>query len=264
MFGQSVSKKLFFASMCVPAAFMIMSVPYAWGQAYVCQQGVLHLVSDLKGGDEASHQTQSNPPYTCYAASLPTCGGSPRNPGFICLLPGKSSSNDAGNYSCQSGTLHPVSDLKGGVEAKHQTGSHPPYTCIAGSLPINRCTGNDAALGNPPECKPCNMCNGNYMFCTGTFANSSHTACFTPRCPAGSVLTPYNLSGRCVQCTGNTYSAFNPNNGVPQCLQCPNGWSPSSNNSCCGPQGACIVPSGGHPGEAGCSCSSSGCPSVCK
>jgi hypothetical protein len=266
MFKRYVSKMLFFASVCVLAVSMGASVPQAWaGEAYVCQQGSLHLVKDLKGGDLPSHQTKSNPPYTCYAASMPTCGGAPLKPGGVCRKPGNSNPNQASNYSCQSGSLHLVKDLKGGVQARHQTGSNPPYTCIAGSLPTNTCTGNDAALGNPPVCKPCNNCNGDYLFCTGTFANSSHTACFTPTCPAGTVLTPFNLSGKCVQCTGNTYSSVDPNNGVPQCLGCPSGWSPNSDHRCCGPQGACIVPSGGNRGaaEAGCSCSSSGCPSVC-
>jgi hypothetical protein len=261
--GQNALKTLLFMSACVLVLLMLMSAPQARSQALVCKQGGLHLVTDLKGGDLPEHQTTTTPAFTCYAASMPTCGGTPLAPGANCLKPGMENSNQSGNYSCPTGMLHLVSDLKGGVEAKHQTGTTPPYTCIAGSLPSNTCTGNDIAQGNPPVCKACNECNGNYLFCAGIFANGSHTACYTPRCPAGMVLTPFNLSGKCVQCTGNTYASFNQTNGVPQCLQCNNGWSPNSDNSCCGPQGACLVQSGSIPPQAGCSCGPRGCPTTC-
>jgi len=264
MTRQSALKTLLFMSACVLVLLMLMSAPQARCQALVCKQGGLHLVTDLKGGDLPEHQTTTSPAYTCYEASMPTCGGAPLGPGANCLKPGMKNSNQSGNYSCPSGGLHLVSDLKGGVLAKHQTGTTPAYTCITGSLPSNTCTGNNIAEGNPPVCKACNECNGNYLFCTGTFANGSHTACYTPKCPAGTVLTPFNLSGKCVQCTGNTYASLNQTNGVPQCLQCNNGWSPNSDNSCCGPQGACEVKSGsGHGGIGGCSCGPGGCPTTC-
>jgi len=80
---------------------------------------------DLKGGDLPEHQTTTSPAYTCLCGFMPTCGGSPLGPGANCLKPGMKNSNQSGNYSCPSGGLHLVSDLKGGVEAKHQTGPPP-------------------------------------------------------------------------------------------------------------------------------------------
>jgi hypothetical protein len=48
---------------------------------------------------------------------------------------GNQTGNQRGAYTCAKGSLHDVSDLKGGDLAEHQTGGAPKFTCIAGSKP---------------------------------------------------------------------------------------------------------------------------------
>jgi hypothetical protein len=55
-------------------------------------------------------------------------------------------------YACAAGTgtLHDVSDLKGGVLPKHQTGGDAKYTCLAASKPAGA-TGQYTCPGGPGD-----------------------------------------------------------------------------------------------------------------
>jgi hypothetical protein len=139
------SKRLFFGLYVIALPLgMLYATSLAQAQIssasnYACapEQGTVHPVSDLRGGDLRRHQTADG--FTCYLASKP--------------------SGSNGSLSCTSpSALHRVSDLKGGVLPKHQEGD-PPETCIEGNLPLcapglvtfNKSTGLTGAPMTPED-----------------------------------------------------------------------------------------------------------------
>jgi hypothetical protein len=183
-----MSKRMFFVFRLLALPLWAVGAISSVQAQYVCAQGSLHQVFDLKGGDLASHQTGGNPAYTCYAAYKPA--------------------GSNGHWSCTAGSLHLVSDLKGGVLPQHQVGN-PAYTCIQGSLP--QCAAGFIATGTGetggPQLSPGGTCYASPYGPPYTCASCNDGSCQCGNNTANALCTNHGGNNPSLGCTQEDYRA---------------------------------------------------------